>query len=729
MKRRSLLGNWMVGIAMTGALLGPGHAIKIKLDYRYDSTGFFGAGNPSGPAAGAEARASARAAANFFESILTDDLKSIKPSGNNKWTAKFHSPSGSSTKTIKNLKVSDDQVIIFMGARTMSDASGRGGPGWYSSISGSDSWEERVERRGQGKETEGKKAKDFAPWGGHISMNKAGREYWHFNHGLPPVAGGGADFYSTLLHEIGHVLGIGTADSWDNQIKNGRFQGKKSKAANQGVAPRILGDKSHWGDDMLSPALVYGVVISTNMDHDDFYATREVFTALDVAALKDIGWKVCTRADPYFFAPTPDTQAQINQEYAAGLPFAKIASNHDPSHLEQAVLLADYAAIDATLFSGIPFALAMHDQGIYATRVATRNLNGRLSALRAGMGAPRSNSQQVHRSVPVRAYAAMEVSPLPDASSDMSDATFAVSGEIETSLPVEDPRFDRWSFYTAGDFGFQDQDALGELASGLNAETVTGSAGVERQLTEHTAIGFAWSYVEHDVDLDALGDIDMDGYALSVYGTFQSGPFYADLLYAFSNLESDTTRNTGIGSRARGESDVASHYVDLNLGYNWQLGQITTGPIAGARYATGSVDPYLERGAGNANLRYAGQNFDSLVTQLGWQASLAKPTDWGGFLLQGHLAWEKEQFNAEEDVSAELLTSPYLLFDESGFSRVGAYEATASTSQPGTDYLSLGVGLTFQFGERSSFSLDGETQVFRDALTQHYGGIRFSHQF
>ena len=44
-------------------------AVTISIDYRFDTSNFFGAGNPDGPAAGQQAKASLEAAASFFSNI------------------------------------------------------------------------------------------------------------------------------------------------------------------------------------------------------------------------------------------------------------------------------------------------------------------------------------------------------------------------------------------------------------------------------------------------------------------------------------------------------------------------------------------------------------------------------------------------------------------------------------------------------------------------------------
>ncbi|MCF6312873.1 MAG: autotransporter outer membrane beta-barrel domain-containing protein [Verrucomicrobiales bacterium] len=121
----------------------------------------------------------------------------------------------------------------------------------------------------------------------------------------------------------------------------------------------------------------------------------------------------------------------------------------------------------------------------------------------------------------------------------------------------------------------------------------------------------------------------------------------------------DISRNTGLGGRGRGDADSQSHNIRLNFGCNFNLGNnITTGPIAGVRYAMGDVDPYSERGGGRAALDYDGTDFESMVSLLGWQATHVRATTWGRLVSQVRLAWEHEYMPENGTVAASLQTSP-----------------------------------------------------------------------
>src|SRR5262245_8484880 len=71
--RRLALACAAILIAATPAV-----AINLYVDYTYDTSQFFGAGNPQGAAAGTKAKAAMEAAASYFSSILTDSFTAIQ---------------------------------------------------------------------------------------------------------------------------------------------------------------------------------------------------------------------------------------------------------------------------------------------------------------------------------------------------------------------------------------------------------------------------------------------------------------------------------------------------------------------------------------------------------------------------------------------------------------------------------------------------------------------------
>jgi len=298
---------------------GPASAITLTVDYTYDTGNFFGGGNPQGPAAGMQAKASLEAAATFFSNILNDTFSAITvpppyrstfPGSTGtvtwSWRQEFDHPSLESDVQITNPTIPADQYIIYTGARSLpgitAGVGAVGGFSWSSNISGDNSFtqgdintinsttsafESAVERRNE--------PSGFARWGGTIAFDTDTATNWHFNH-LTPPSGNVSDFFSVAVHELAHALGFGSQSStsqteWEELVGGSQFFGINAQAEFGGPVP-LAPDLAHWTHGTMS--VVYGGATTqeTAMDPDIQNGTRKRFTELDAAALRDIGWEL-----------------------------------------------------------------------------------------------------------------------------------------------------------------------------------------------------------------------------------------------------------------------------------------------------------------------------------------------------------------------------------------------------------------------------------------------------
>jgi hypothetical protein len=84
------------------------------------------------------------------------------------------------------------------------------------------------------------------------------------------------------LHELGHVLGFGTAEAFKSKIANGAFTGAKTTALFGGPLP-------------LTPDLAHVPITTMSgghrvlMDQSDATGTRYLPTPLDQAVMEDLG--------------------------------------------------------------------------------------------------------------------------------------------------------------------------------------------------------------------------------------------------------------------------------------------------------------------------------------------------------------------------------------------------------------------------------------------------------
>ena len=378
--------------------------------------------------------------------------------------------------------------------------------------------------------------------------------------------------------------------------------------------------------------------------------------------------------------------------------------------------LVDGGAIFSTLESGLPLAVAQRNLLLNALRTATRDVNGRLFALRAGLSLTEDAAGS----------AGPKGNDLMHRGSD--GKTVAAGKSSKTPVPVEEP-FRHLVLFGSGDFGRFDQDSTA-TATGFDSDVWVGTVGAEYRFNRHIAVGLAGSYINSDTDLGRnIGGVRTEGMAISVYGSAVWRDFYFDVLYSYGALDEEITRHTLVGSTATGDAENRSHTVNFNTGYTLHLGKLRTGPIAGVQWIHGDLDGYSERGGGSAALNLPGQNYDSLISQVGWQLSTTVPVKFGTITPQVRATWDHEYLNSADTVSAQLQKSPFASVTNGVVSLGNRFGASANTAAPGSDYLNLGAGVAAQFGERIAATLQYETHLFQEDATAHFASLTISVAF
>ena len=138
---------------------------------------------------------------------------------------------------------------------------------------------------------------------------------------------------------------------------------------------------------------------------------------------------------------------------------------------------------------------------------------------------------------------------------------------------------------------------------------------------------------------------------------------------------------------------------------------IVSGPLASLKYTHGEIDGFTD----STGVGVQSQSYDSLISQLGWQASFPRQMRFGKLTRltpQLHGAWAHQYMNNPEFVSA--------LF--------AGITATGRTPEPTSDYAALGAGLMAELGENFSVTLDYQADVGKNEVT-HFVSLRGGFKF
>jgi len=255
-------------------------ALSITFDYSFDESGtqFFGSsGTPV-----TDRRNILEDAATVFETSLiaqstnldgsSNELSAISPDvpGGDTWDATFTNPDDGSSDSVSNRSVASGEVIVYVGGRSLGGSTLAVGEVGGFTASGSQAWLDTLEARGQDGALDSP-ATDFGPWGGSIAFDTSGTtfDFDGVSGGMSDGVGDGTtasgefDFYTVAVHELAHVLGFGTASSWDTYVDsaNDEFEGPQAVAENGGSDVQLDSDEAHLAsgtDVLMDPTLTSG---------------------------------------------------------------------------------------------------------------------------------------------------------------------------------------------------------------------------------------------------------------------------------------------------------------------------------------------------------------------------------------------------------------------------------------------------------------------------------------
>jgi len=199
--------------------------------------------------------------------------------------------------------------------------------------------------------------------------------------------------------------------------------------------------------------------------------------------------------------------------------------------------------------------------------------------------------------------------------------------------------------------------------NGFDFDTWGITGGVDYRFTGNFVMGVAGSYNHVDADYDksatvAGGNVDLDGYGATVYGTYYLDRFYVEGMAGYVSNDYDIKRrvlytsNTaqpGENTTAKADTDGDAVSFSGGAGYNFNYKALSYGPYTRVTYVDLDVDDYQEKGAGGLNISVEDQSADSLTGVLGGQIAYAMSQSFGVLVPQARLEWIHE-FSNDADI-------------------------------------------------------------------------------
>lgn len=268
------------------------HRFRIQLDYRFDVDGYF-----DDPVV----RANLEAAAEVWSQHLSDDLPTV-PAGTPLLVINPHTME--EERVVLDYDI--DDLVVFVASTHVVEGMARAGPitRWYRRLDSE--YPADAQQRIHGP--------DFQPWAGFLAVNPesviplVADESPESDDDVPLNSRRRYDLMTLVLHELGHVLGIGTSPAFrahsgllpsygpsTQNTTDGRFlivwsaysvfYGPSARRVNGGEPVRLSEDMGHI-------ATRFTVDGQQDLMDQDLNIVRQLPTNLDLALLVDIGFQV-----------------------------------------------------------------------------------------------------------------------------------------------------------------------------------------------------------------------------------------------------------------------------------------------------------------------------------------------------------------------------------------------------------------------------------------------------
>jgi uncharacterized protein with beta-barrel porin domain len=307
---------------------------------------------------------------------------------------------------------------------------------------------------------------------------------------------------------------------------------------------------------------------------------------------------------------------------------------------------------------------------------------------------------------------------------------FAGPVSVSEQNPSVEPFNSRLNFFANGNYSTGDRDATVN-EPGFDYDGAGFTLGADYQLSNDFVIGVAIGYDSTDAEIDLNGgDVDLDGYGLSLFGSYAMDDFYFDLIGTYGKKDYETVRHvaytvtsqvtpgtvTTVDQTFVSDTDADDWAVSLGAGYNYIRGGLTVSPQVRLNYYNSQIDEYTETLA-NANtnpgfgsgLAVDDQDITSFTTNVGGRIAYAAKTGFG--VVSPHLRaeWAHEFENDARTIKAIYING----------SQTTGNIINIPGDEPDRNYFNLGAGVSAVFSHGIMAFFDYATILGLEDISSH----------
>ena len=289
-------------------------------------------------------------------------------------------------------------------------------------------------------------------------------------------------------------------------------------------------------------------------------------------------------------------------------------------------------------------------------------------------------------------------------------------GSAGTGISAGDEPADRGLW--AQTFGSRVRQASRDGSGGYDASLWGVAAGYDVLIRESLRVGGGFGYANNRLRSDDNGGkTDADSYQGTLYADFARGENYISGALSLAYHSYRSSRDIvfpGVSRTANGEYGGLQPSLYLESGHRIRQGRFEWTPFASLQYEYLRIEDYLEKNAGDCNLKVDRQHYDTLRSGLGIKAGYGVDSVYGAFAGELRAKW---LYDIRSDRQETVAT----------FAGGGASFATGSL-RPARSALNLGTKIALTSRNNIEFSLNYDFEI-KEKFSSHSGYVNIRYFF